>query len=227
MKTSLPIRRWTSDDFDKMMEHGLLAPRGYELIDGIVYNTQGFVKRWSVYDLDRLAESGVITATERAELIEGAVFKPRGIRPIHSYVRMLLNRLLFEATREDDSVIVSPTGYLLLDDETLVAPESFVMTMAAHSKSDEWPGANDVSLVTEIAGPLFTVLIDLKRPIYARHKIPELWIIDPDRGLITVHATPADGDYRDVRVYRRGDVWRSAALRGATVRVEDAVGPER
>ena len=39
MKTALPIRRWSSGGFDKMMEHGLLAPRGYELIDGVVYNT--------------------------------------------------------------------------------------------------------------------------------------------------------------------------------------------
>jgi len=36
MKTALPIRRWNVDDFDKMMECGLLAPRGYELLDGIV-----------------------------------------------------------------------------------------------------------------------------------------------------------------------------------------------
>src|SRR5215216_3513891 len=87
MKTALPIRRWKSDEFDKMFELGLLAPRGYELLDGVVYNTQGFVKRWSVYGFDRLAEGGVITPEERAELVSGAVFEPRSFRPLHGWAR--------------------------------------------------------------------------------------------------------------------------------------------
>jgi len=103
METALPIRRWTVEDFDKMMECGLLAPRGYELLNGVVYNTQGFVKRWSVYDLDRLAEAGVISAKEHAELIAGAVFAPRMLQPFHSYLRTNLIQLLCDVVRDDDS----------------------------------------------------------------------------------------------------------------------------
>ena len=227
MKTTLPIRRWTVDDFDKMIEFGLLAPRAYELLDGVVYNTQGFVKRWSVYDFDRMAEGGVITPEERAELVAGTVFQPRSLRPLHSYVRAKLVRMLFEATQLDDSVIVSPTGYVLLDDETIVAPEIFVMTMQAHENVDAWPGAADVPFVAEIVDPLFATMVEMKRSVYARFGIPELWIVDPVRGTVAVHASPEGDAYREVAEYRRGDSWRSSALKGALVQTIDAVGRER
>jgi Uma2 family endonuclease len=223
----LPLRRWTVGDFDRMMELGLVAPRGYELLEGVVYNTQGFVKRWSIYDFDRLADAGVITPEERAELIAGSVFQPRSFRPLHASIRTRLNRLLFEATRDDASVIVSPTGYVLLDDETMVAPEIFVMAREAHENFDAWPGAGDVTLISEIVDPLYSTLLEMKRGLYAQFAIPELWYVDPVRGTVAVHVTPKDGEYRDVREYRRGETWASAALRGARLSVDEAVGRER
>lgn len=227
METTLPVRRWNTDEFDKMFECGLLAPRGYELLNGVVYNTQGFVKRWSVYDFDCLAEAGVITPKEHAELIAGSVYEPRSFRPLHSYVRTNLSHLLFEATRDDRSVIVSPTGYLLLDQETIVAPEVFVLTREAHRNIDTWPRSRDVPLVTEIVDPLYTTLLDLKLRMYAEFNLQEVWYVDAIRGTVTVHASPNAGAFQDVAEYGRGESWNSAALKGALIQTTDAVGPER
>jgi Uma2 family endonuclease len=106
---------------------------------------------------------------------------------------MRLSELLFKATRQDDSVIVSPTGYVHLDDETLVAPEMFVLTREAHENFDAWPKAADVPLIVEIVDPMHVVLVELKRDVYARFGIPELWLVDPVRGTVTVYTEPAAG----------------------------------
>jgi Uma2 family endonuclease len=227
MKTTLPIRRWRSDEFDKMFECGLLAPRGYELPDGVVYNTQGFVKRWSVYDFDRLAEAGVITPKEHAELIAGSVFEPRSFRPRHSYIRTKLIYLLLEATRDDDSAIVSPTGYVMLSDESIVAPEVCIITREAHEDVETWPRADDVLLVTEIVDPMYATLLDLKLRVYAEFNLQEVWYVDAIRGTLTVHTSPKAGAFQTVAEYGRGESWNSAALKGALIRTTDAVGPKR
>lgn len=227
MKTALPIRRWTSDEFDRMFECGLLAPRGYELLDGVVYNTQGFVKRWSVHDLDRLAEAGVITHTEHAEMVAGSVFEPRSLLPRHSFLRARLCRVLWEATRDDDSVMVSPTGYVLLDDATIVAPEAFLITREAHENADAWPGPADTLLITEIVDPLYGTLLDLKLDLYAEFNLPEVWYVDSVRGTITVYASPEEGEFRHIAEYRRSESWSSAALKGARIQTTEVVGPER
>jgi len=67
----------------------------------------------------------------------------------------------------------------------------------------------------------------MKHGVYARFGIPELWLVDPIRGTVTVHASPKGDAYREVTEYRRGDSWRSSTLKGARVRTIDAVGPER
>lgn len=227
MKTTLPIRRWNTDEFDRMIELGLLAPRGYELLDGVVYNTNGFARRWSAYDFDRMAEGGVITQEERAELVEGAVFEPRSFWPLHASIRTRIIYTLHKAVHDDESVMASPTGYVLLDDSTIVAPEVFLLTREAFENWDAWPRAGDVPLIIEILNPLYSAVVETKQRIYAQFGIPELWHVDPVRGMVTVFHSAELGEYREVADYRRGESWSSPALRGREVRVEDVVGPAR
>jgi len=124
-------------------------------------------------------------------------------------------------------VIVSPTGYVLFDDVTVVAAEVFLMTMEAHENRDAWPGAGDVPLIAEIVDPMYAVLIDLKRDVYARFGIPELWLIDADRRSVVVNSSPRGGAYSGVAEFGRGESWRSNALRGTHVRTDEIVGRER
>lgn len=38
----------------------------------------------------------------------------------------------------------------------------------------------------------------IKAPLYARHGVPELWIVDLDAGCLRILRAPQQGEYRDV-----------------------------
>jgi hypothetical protein len=219
----LPLRRWTLDEFDQMSHVGILSPGGYELLDGLIYDTNGYVRRWSVRDYDLMAEAGLITEDEHAELIDGYVFRPIGFKWKRAHVRMLLGAFLHPVAREFG--IVSQVGHLALDDGTMVHPAVKVLHGRASFYEDRYPGADDVLLVIEVRNPLASHHLEVKRGLYARHVLPEYWLIDPDRRAILVHLAPKAGDYSDVREITDGQPFASPALRGYEVRVEDVLGP--
>ena len=54
-------------------------------------------------------------------------------------------------------------------------------------------------------------------PLYARHGIPEAWILDLQHGALHVLRKPQDGAYRDVSVTSTPGVTTLAALPGIGV----------
>lgn len=57
--------------------------------------------------------------------------------------------------------------------------------------------------------------------MYARHAIPELWLLDLNRGLVTVSCDPSPAGYQTVRVYRHGETISPLACPDLTVSVDD------
>lgn len=225
MTAGPPLRLWTVDEFDRMFEIGILAPRGHELIDGTVYTTSGFVHRWSVRDYGRMVDAELITLEEHAELVEGLVVDPPGFRWVRaSIATRLLNGALRDAAREFGQV--SAVGHIVLDDETLVHPELAVLRFGKEPYVEGYPRAEDLLVAIEIVEPLRSAYTDMKRERYARAAVPELWRIESDRGVIVGHTDPRAGEYQEVREYGRGEVIISPALGGREVRVEDVLGPE-
>jgi len=64
------------------------------------------------------------------------------------------------------------------------------------------PRADEVLLIVEVADTTLRYEREIKIPLFARHCIPEVWLIAVDGRTLTVLETPAEGRYRDER--RRG-----------------------
>lgn len=60
------------------------------------------------------------------------------------------------------------------------------------------PRADDVFLIIEVADTTSRYDREIKLPLYARHGIPEVWLIDVE-GQLTIFEGPAGGRYRDGR----------------------------
>ncbi len=57
--------------------------------------------------------------------------------------------------------------------------------------------AADVLLVVEVSDSTFRFDHSVKMPLYARHGIPEAWIVDVQRRELRIYRMPRDGDYLD------------------------------
>lgn len=68
------------------------------------------------------------------------------------------------------------------------------------------PAPGDVLLLVEIADSSLNYDREIKRPLYARHGIPEFWLINITAGLIEIHREPdaPRGSYRKVMTASEG-----------------------
>jgi Uma2 family endonuclease len=57
----------------------------------------------------------------------------------------------------------------------------------------------------------------VKVPLYARHGIPEVWIVDLENGELRIYRSPADGRYLDEQATAEPGITPVAALPGVEI----------
>ena len=159
---------------------------------------------------------------ERYELLDGELVMSEAPRIVHQSVDMELGTLMNLFVKENDlgRVFSAPTD-VVLSDTIVVQPDLlFISKQRAHIITEQnIQGAPD--LVVEILSPS-TANRDwtIKRGLYARYGVKELWIVDPDAKIIWVMLL-RDGDFRHMRVYGEGQSVTSTTLEGFTVDMDE------
>ena len=68
--------------------------------------------------------------------------------------------------------------------------------------------------------------LERKRELYARHGIPEYWILEPERETVLALTEPVItragvGEYTAEALYRAGDILTTAVIPGLAIPVDD------
>ena len=142
------------------------------------------------------AQIGLIDPDARVELIEGEVVDMAPIGNRHGYaVDLLAERMLALA---QGSAIVRVQGALRLSDITEVQPDISLLNMRADRYRDAQACGPDALLVVEVSDTTLRKDLHVKTPLYARHGVPEVWIVDLENNRIRFHRAPRGGRYQDV-----------------------------
>jgi Uma2 family endonuclease len=218
--------RFSAEQYRRMVQIGLVPEDGAELIDGVVVSgTRPF--RFTSGDYFRLGKEGIFDEDDRVELLDGEIIDMSPIGGRHSRCVMRLIALLGPMLQGDAQLRIQDVLQLPNDGD----PEPDVVVCRplrfADEDDDTQATASDALLVVEVADS--SVLYDriVKAGLYAAAGIPEYWVVDLPRKLVLVARSPVAGQYMDVREYGRGETWRSPALNGAEVGVDDVLGPRR
>lgn len=83
------------------------------------------------------------------------------------------------------------------------------------------PEAADVLLLVEVADTTLEIDRDLKLPLYARHDIPECWLVDVAGRQLSIHRDPAEGDYRRIQRPTLGETLHLLGPDGPELRVAE------
>ena len=225
MALRIPHRSFTVDEYYRLYEVGILPESGTELIGGQVLSkmVSGYVpRRWTYDEYLRMADSGIIRPDERVELIDGEIvpMSPAGKR--HSSVVLWLSTTFPERVRGRAMVRVQNT--FRLDAHETPEPDILLLKPREDFYLGREAGPHDALLVIEVSDTTLSYDRGVKRALYARFDIPELWIVDVQRRRVIVHREPRAEEYTDVREYGAGESWHSPALDGE-IRTEDVLGP--
>ena len=170
----------------------------------------------------RMAETGIIAAGEHVELIEGEIIERAPIGSEHSAaVGSLITDLALAAAGR---ALVWAQNPLRLSDLDEPQPDVMLLKPRADRYRSAHPTAADVLLLIEVSQTSLSYDRKVKLPLYARHGVPEVWILNIGDSVVEVYRDPKDDTYQTNSHATRGEMLEPAALPGLRIAVTGVLG---
>lgn len=179
-------------------------------------------RKLDVAEYHRMGEAGILHEDDRVELIEGELIEMAPIGSPHSGTVLGLVHLLVAAV--GDRARVNVQNPVRLNDHSEPQPDFLVLKPRADNYRDSHPTPVDVFLLVEVADSSLRYDRLVKLPLYARHGIPEVWVVDVEHGVVEVHRDPAGDGYTMVSREVAGASLSPHLLPGVVLRVADILG---
>jgi Uma2 family endonuclease len=177
---------------------------------------------FTVSEYNRMAETGILTADDRVELIEGEIVRMSPIGSRHAGCVNRLNVLL--SSQAGQGFIVSVQNPIVADDYSQPQPDVAVLRMRADFYGGGHPKPEDVLLAIEVAETTVESDRTVKMPLYARAGIPEAVLVNLPQDAIEFYSEPVNGKYQSVQILRRGEIFASNAIPHLKISVDAILG---
>ena len=157
--------------------------------------------RWTRERYERAIAAGIFEEDDHIELIDGEVvaMSPQGSR--HYGLMLRLTGLLEEQYEQQHYVRMQ--GPLALGGASEPEPDIAVVAGQPEDHIDAHP--TSALLVVEVADTSLVKDRTVKARLYARHAIPEYWILNLNDDALEVYRDPAGDTYGSKVTLRRGD----------------------
>lgn len=180
---------------------------------------------WTVSEFQRMGKTRFLDPKARMELIEGELFDMAPIGSFHAGTVDILSGLLAYAVGKQ--AIVRVQNPVVLDEHTELQPDIMLLRPNSNHYLNAHPRPEDVLLLIEVSDS--TVQFDRKTkvPLYARHGIPEVWlVVGPRRRHVEVYRDPPPerSGYR-TRFQAREGVLAPVLLPEVEIRLSDVFIP--
>jgi Uma2 family endonuclease len=182
---------------------------------------EGFPRRaFTVEDIARMMEAGIIGEEEKFELIEGEIVMMAAKGIAHERIKSALTIAVVRALPDHLTVGVEATlrltNTIMLEPDIAVFPkELFNKSAAGFAQLD--PG--EAHLVIEVAASSLAYDKGLKARLYARHRVREFWVIDANERITWVHTGPTGDGWSSIVERGPQDTLTTPALPGFSMRL--------
>ena len=140
-----------------------------------------------------MAEVGLLAPEARVELIEGEIFDMPPIGNLHGGFTAWLHRRLLRDLGNEISVWDQVT--LPLDTFSAPEPDLVILKYRKDEYKNKRPTPDDVFLIVEVSQSSLHHDRHVKVPLYARHGIPEVWLLDVEHRRLQFFHTLAAAHY--------------------------------
>jgi Uma2 family endonuclease len=147
---------------------------------------EGYDRRsFTVKEVLRMQEAGIISDDENFELIEGDIVPMHAKTHIHELIKSTLTFGVIRAM--PDALWLGVASTMYLSKNTFVEPDLVIYPKGI--KLEQVKGA-DIVLAIEVALTSLAYDRGLKAQLYARHNVRELWVIDAKERRTHIHTGP-------------------------------------
>lgn len=149
--------------------------------------------RFTLDDVLRMQEAGILDGDARVELIDGALVEMASEGAPHTLLKTKIAYALMAKSLGTAVVIVNSTLRLTPTN----APDPDLYIYDATLSLAEVNGSN-VGVIIEVAQSTLRRDLAFKAELYAQHGVREYWVVDVNTDTVITHRTLAGGTYRDV-----------------------------
>jgi Uma2 family endonuclease len=157
----------------------------------------------------------------------------QGEAPMAEPLRRLFNTSEYHTMR--DTGILSEGGRfeliegeiwdpLHLDDFSEPEPDLQVVRFRPDFYSAAHPTADDVVFLVEVADSSLEYDRKVKIGLYARHGLPEAWLVNLREHVLEIHRRPTPQGYAEIRRFQRGETVSPQAFPELQVKVGEILG---
>ncbi len=177
------------------------------------------LRRFTVAEYYRMAETGLLKPGERVELMDGRILQMSPIGPFHGGITTKLNKWFSQRAKERWLVCVQSP--LRLDEHSEPEPDLMLVRPSPDFYTSRHPGPEDVFLVVEVADSSLDYDRQEKLSAYARAGIAEVWLVNLLDRCIEAHRQPHYLGYESASVCRAGQSLAPAAFPDAVLSVNE------
>ena len=157
--------------------------------------------RWTRQQYEQMVDAGVLTTEDRVELIDGQIVPMSSQNSRHATAATQLVHLLMRSSPSTHHVRSQVP--LALGEHS--EPEPDVMVVEGPPSAYATGHPTHAILVIEVAEASLSKDREQKRLLYARHGIPEYWIVNLVDQHLEVYRDPASGDYKSKTTLERDE----------------------
>lgn len=176
--------------------------------------------RLTVEDYHRMGEAGILTEDDRVELIEGELIEMPPIGSRHAYTVDRLNRILVKQVSNERLVRVQ--NPILMG--KYAEPEPDIAIVRNRHYAEAHPGPEDVLLLIEVADTTLVYDREVKVPLYARHGVPEVWLVDLGSERVEIYLEPTAQGYRQILRPQNAETTVPSQVPEVALRIADLWG---
>jgi Uma2 family endonuclease len=151
-------------------------------------------RAFTVDEILRMQDAGIIHEDENFELIEGEIVPMQAKNSLHERIKLALNRALSRSLPDALQLGIETTLYL--SERTFIEPDLTVFPMMETQKVR----GPDILLAIEIADSSLAYDRGLKAQLYARYDVRELWVIDAKKPVTHIYKAPENGKWTSVEI---------------------------
>ncbi len=151
-------------------------------------------RKLSAEQFERMGQTGILGPDARVELIEGEMIEMAPIGSRHAAAVDFLSMHFARAV--GDAALVRTQNPLRLSDDSEPQPDLVLLRPKGDRYRTGHPRPEDVLLLIEVADTTLAFDRETKLPLYAKHGVPEVWILDLDTRQLEIYREPSPGGYR-------------------------------
>jgi Uma2 family endonuclease len=172
-------------------------------------------RRLTIDEYHRAGDAGVLGPSDRVELIGGEMIEMAPIGAKHFAKVNRLSRML--GLSAGNEAIVSTQNPLSLPPYDEPQPDIALLKPRADDYEKKLPAATDVLLIVEVADSTLKYDREVKLPIYARHGIVEVWLIDIRDETLLINRSPGSKGFKQVLKPRKNGTVTPLLLPNVTI----------